>query len=139
MTDYSRYNSFINKNSKPYSYRHIDNQRNNHKSKWIKKTYTGKETILPGDTVKLLFEDTNKIESYTIVDNYMDTKPKGSNNPKGDIRKQEYIEVPSKIIHTNELSTLSRMYELIKYKHKNDIIKCNNQNVTIIDILKKSI
>lgn len=89
--------------------------------------------------MKLLFDDSEETELYTVVVNYMETKPKGSNNPKGDIRKQEYREVPSKTLETNELSTMSDMYDLIKYKRKNDIVHYKAQSIVIIDIIKKSI
>lgn len=69
----------------------------------------------------------------------METKPIGSKNPKGDIRKHEYREVPSKTIDTNELSTMSEMYDLIKNKRKNDIVHYKGQSIKIIDIIKKSI
>ena len=139
MTDYSRYNSFIKKNSRPYSYRNVSDHKFQKKEKWIKKTFTGRETIVPGDKIKLLFDDSEEIEIYTIVENYMETKPIGSNNPKGDIRKHEYKEVPSKTIDTNELSTMSDMYDLIKNKRKNDIVHYKGQSIKIIDIIKKSI
>ena len=38
-----------------------------------------------------------------MAKNYIEIKPKASNNPKGDIRKKEYVSTPTKIIKPNKI------------------------------------
>ena len=132
MTDYSHYSSFV-------KFKNSNDKTNNYKANTKKNTqkiFVKKETIVPGDRVTLLFLNSNEIETYRIVHNYMQYKPKASNNPKGDIRKKEYIAVPTNFVQEDEISNLSELYKLLKYKEKNTIIEFNNQKIKILEIVK---
>ena len=134
MTDYSRYNPFIKKNCKETNY---SNRTYNQKYKNNHDNYRVKNNINPGDVVTIKYINSNEIHTYKIVEQFIEYVPKGSSNPKGDIRKREYRANPTLTIKENEMSSLSELYKSIKNSKENDIITFNEEQIKIINIKRK--
>ena len=155
MTDYSNYNEFLAGKARPNSYwlnkkkendalqpTNIKKRKNIHATKKVKNsmvfTKINNPKIKPNDIISLLYINENITRTYVIKNNYLNKEPRFNDNPKSNRGTKEFQLVPQNYINDNEISTLSDIYQLIKYKDIGYIFSYNGELIKIKNIIKNS-
>ncbi len=142
MTNYEKYNEFLMGKVKPNNSTFNKNKRKKPKFKINQKSNNiykkkRKPNINPGDIVSILYIEENITITSIVRDNYIKVEPRFNDNPKSDRGTKAFQLVSQNYINDDEISTLSEVYNLIKYNNIGDIIPYKEGNIKIVNIQKQ--